>query len=267
MKKHSGKHRADGGALSSASALTKRYPVHGRAPLGGALLSSYKTGGSVTAKQLAEGKAGGVRSGSRSNMAPERLDRGFAEAKRKGTNAKALSMGKPGGRRRYAEGGHATDMDFETKGERLKKTRARNDTLGNPHYSFGGEISQTPFVTARNPTSRRAPPGKKLFKSQSFETREGPSSRSPFAEGGKVHKGMKALYHALHSHFENEPQMKKLKATKAKLYEGEPHRFAEGGPTVRNSSMKIFSIPKAQLPLDLPKRSQLTETYKKYRPQ
>jgi hypothetical protein len=49
-------------------------------------------------------------------------------------------------------------------------------------------------------------------------------SGDEFAQGGAIHKRMKSLYKALHSHFENEPQMKKLHVRKIGVYEGEPHR-------------------------------------------
>lgn len=140
-------------------------------------------GGDVSAMGITQGKPAAVRSRDFGDTPAERLSKGHYQGERSGMNSKSLSMGMPGGRKRFATGGHATDMDFEPKGERLRKSRKRNDILGSPHY----------------------------------------------AEGGKVHQGMKALYEALHSHFENEPQMKKLKATKEDVYEGEPHRYSKGG--------------------------------------
>lgn len=153
MKKHTRRHRADGG--------------------------------DVSAMEMSQGKPAAVRSRNSSDTPAERLSKGHYQGERSGMNSRALSMGMPGGRRRFSTGGHATEMDFEPKGERLRKTRERNDILGRPHY----------------------------------------------AEGGKVHQGMRALYEALHSHFENEPQMKKLGASKEDVYEGEPHRYkrASGG--------------------------------------
>lgn len=145
-------------------------------------------GGDISAMEISQGKASGVKKGNWSDTPSQRLSRGGDEAERGGKYAKSLSMGMAGARRGFATGGHATDMDFEPKGERLKKSRERNEILGSPHY----------------------------------------------AEGGKVHKGMKALYQALHSHFENEPQMKKLKVSKEDLYEGLPHRYR--GPSRKSHS-------------------------------
>ncbi len=45
-----------------------------------------------------------------------------------------------------------------------------------------------------------------------------------FKKGGSIHKSMKSLYEALHSHFANEAPMKKLHVNQEELYKGEPHR-------------------------------------------
>lgn len=221
MKKHTRRHKADGGDLHSM------HRSHG---------------GSTSAMQIACGKAAGVRSGS---SPAERLATGHCEGKRGGNGAKSIGMGHPTGRRKFATGGHATDMGFEAKGERLKKSQHRNDVLGSPHY----------------------------------------------AEGGKVHQGMRALYHALHSHFASEPQMKKLHVKESQLYEGEPHRYkrASGGPLwmqkasnpeTKGSLHRSLNVPMGnKIPMSkihqaensksplLRKRANLAETFKKYRPQ
>lgn len=110
-----------------------------------------------------------------------------------------------------------------------------------------------------------------------------------YATGGKVNQGMRALYHALHSHFENEPHMKKLGATKASVDEGEPHRYAKGGhlfmqkaqnPATKGALHRSLHVPMGKkIPMEkiekaehsksplLRKRANLAETYKKYRPQ
>ncbi len=210
MRKHTRKHRADGGDIS--------------------------------AMEISQGKSAGVRRGNLHSTPAQSLSRGQSQGERSGMNAKALSMGMPGARRGYSSGGHATDMGFEPKGERLRKTRERNDILGSPHY----------------------------------------------AEGGKVHQGMKALYHALHSHFENDPPMKKLKVSKEELYEGEPHRYrrASGGhlwiqnainPSKKGALHKSLGVPPGKkIPMSkikkaehsksplLRKRANLAETLKNF---
>lgn len=54
-----------------------------------------------------------------------------------------------------------------------------------------------------------------------------------FAQGGAIHRSMKSLYKALHSHFEKEPHLKKLGAKASDLREGEPHR--ESGSEMRRA--------------------------------
>lgn len=55
--------------------------------------------------------------------------------------------------------------------------------------------------------------------------RDGILEEPAFKRGGLVHKTMRSIYEALHGHFENEPQMRKLRVTKADVSEGEPHHF------------------------------------------
>lgn len=117
------------------------------------------------------------------NVSARQITQGKPSDVRTGSNAKSITMGMPNARRGYASGGHATDMGFEAKGERQRKSIRRNDILGMPYY----------------------------------------------AKGGTIHQGMRAIYEALHSHFENEPQMKKLGATKEQVYDGEPHRYCASG--------------------------------------
>lgn len=212
MKKHNRRHRADGG--------------------------------DVSAMEISQGKSAGVRRGNWNDTPAQRLAKGQDQGMRSGMNAKALSMGMPGGRRKFSSGGHASDgdMDFEPKGERLRKTRKRNDVLGMPHYAHGGE----------------------------------------------VHRGMKALYNALHSHFENEPQMKKLHVSKEEVYEGEPHRQrrASGGhlwiqgainPSKKGALHRSLGVPAGKkIPMNkiekaehsksplLRKRANLAETLRKF---
>jgi hypothetical protein len=201
MRKHTRKCKADGGNIS------KFYDG----------MSHHDSEMSIS-----DGKAAGVRRGNVRSTPASRISRGISEEVRHGMNASAIGKGYPAGRRMYAMGGHATDMDFEPKGERLKKSRKRNDILGMPHY----------------------------------------------ADGGQIHKGMKALYHALHSHFENEPQMKKLRVTKQDIYESEPHRYsrASGGPLRKKIPLpKIHKAEHSKSPL-LRKRARLAETLKKFHP-
>lgn len=233
MKKHARKHKFDGGNLTRAAIA----PSLSKAPM-------FSHGGNISAKEIATGKAAGVRKGSASSTPAQRLATGHCEGRRTGQNAKSIGMGHPAGRRAFATGGHATDMGFESKGERLKKSRERNDILGAPHY----------------------------------------------AEGGKVYEGMKALYHALHSHFENEPHMKKLGATQENVYEGEPHREkrASGGhiwikdainPAHKGALHKELHVPKGKkIPMSkikkaehsksplLRKRAVLAATLRKFHP-
>jgi hypothetical protein len=105
-------------------------------------------------------------------------------------------------------------------------------------FATGGEISSGKADAVR-PGNRRSMPSEALSLGRSEATRSGPSSRSlslgrstgghgsfqeKFATGGDVHKSMKAIYEALHSHFANEPQMKRLGANRSNTQEGEPHR-------------------------------------------
>jgi len=185
----------------------------------------------------------GVRARNLRSTPAYQLNEGMDEGQRRGPGARALAMGMPGGRRRFATGGHASEMD-EPKGERLRKTRQRNDVLGSPHY----------------------------------------------AKGGKVHQTMKALYHALHSHFENEPQMKKLGATSGDVYQGEPHRYSrsKGGklwiqgainPAHKGALHESLHVPKGKkIPMAkiqkaehskspiLRKRAHLAATLRKFHP-
>lgn len=202
----------------------------------------YRSGGNDSAMEIARGQSAGVRKGSLSMTPASRITRGYSEALRPGMNSKAISSGMAAGRVGYNTGGHATDMGFEAKGERLRKSRKRNDILGSPHY----------------------------------------------ADGGQIQKGMRALYEALHSHFENEPQMKKLRVTKEDLYEGVPHRYkrASGGrlwiqgainPSKKGALHKSLGVPKGKkIPMDkiqkaehsksplLRKRAQLADTLRKF---
>jgi hypothetical protein len=176
----------------------------------------YRSGGNDSAMEIADGKSAGVRKGNVGMTPASRITRGYSEAVRPGMNSKELGMGMPAGRVRYNTGGHAIDMNFEPKGERLRKSRKRNDILGMPHY----------------------------------------------ADGGQIQKGMRALYNALHSHFENQPQMKKLRVTKEDVYEGIPHRYkrASGGrlwiqdainPSKKGALHKSLGVPKGKkIPID-----------------
>lgn len=243
MRKTTRKGKADGGPMIGLHGMHRTLGEKAMAP------GLYKKGGGVSAKAIAEGKPAGTRKGSKGSSPASRLATGYCEGKRSGSNvSKELSMGKPSGklrsgRIRFAEGGHATDESQE----RFKKAKQRNDILGRPHY----------------------------------------------ATGGKVYQGMKALYHALHSHFENEPQMKKLGATKADVDEGEPHRYASGGhlgdgkwmqnatnPSTKGALHRSLHVPMGKkIPMDkiekaehsksplLRKRANLSQTFKKYRPQ
>lgn len=76
-----------------------------------------------------------------------------------------------------------------------------------------------------------------------------------YKKGGKVL--MKTLYKELHGPFEKEPYMKKLGATKASVYDGEPHRYkkAAGGhlwiqgainPSKKGSLHKSLGVPQGQ---------------------
>lgn len=178
-------------------------------------------GGDISAMEISQGKSAGQRSG---------------------MNSRALSMGMPGARRGFSNGGHATDMGFEPKGERLRKTRQRNEILGSPHYS----------------------------------------------EGGTIHKSMKAVYHALHSHFANDPPMKKLGAKKDQIDDALPHRYnrASGGrlwiqeainPSKKGSLHKALGVPVGKkIPMSkikkaehsksplLRKRAHLADTLRKF---
>lgn len=193
-------------------------------------------------KGISVGIPTAVRGRKLSSTPAYRLSEGDDEGQRRGS-ARSLAMGMPRGRR-FATGGHATDMGFEPKGERLKKSRERNDILGSPHY----------------------------------------------AKGGKVHQTMKELYHALHSHFQNEPQMKKLGATRGDVYQGEPHRAkrARGGklwiqnsinPAHKGALHESLHVPKGKkIPMAkikkaehskspiLRKRAHWAETVKKFHP-
>ena len=201
----------------------------------------YRSGGKDCAIDIADGKSAGVRKGNVSMTPASRITRGYSEAMRPGMNSKAIGSGMPAGRVKYSTGGHATDMGFEAKGERLRKSRRRNDILGSPHY----------------------------------------------ADGGQIQKGMRALYEALHSHFENEPQMKKLRVTKEDIYEGVPHRYkrASGGrlwiqgainPSKKGALHKSLGVPKGKkIPIEkihkaehsksplLRKRAYLADTLRK----
>ncbi len=210
-----------------------------------------KKGGGVSAKQIACGKPAGVRKGT---SADRNLDKGHAEGKKSGNLAKNIGMGKPTGQRlgvsakrvRFAEGGYARNPDY------------------NPAIGISNGIYQRkqymPYLDSNN---QRAAMGFSKGGHASDESQERFQKArrrndilgSPhYAEGGKVHQGMKALYHALHSHFENEPHMKKLGATKSNVYDGEPHRYAKGGHLVDRRLMQ-------------PSKTTYTKTFKKYRPQ
>jgi|GEM_PF-593874 len=223
MRKHTRKCKANGGNINNFSSG----------------LSSHDS-----AMEISHGKASAVRRGNVTSTPASRISRGMSEEVRHGMNAGAIAKGYPAGRRAYATGGHAVDMDFEPKGERLTKSRKRNDVLGMPHY----------------------------------------------ADGGKVYQGMKDLYHALHSHFENEPQIKKLGVKKDEMYEGMPHRYkrASGGklwiqgainPSNKGALHKSLGVPKGKkIPVPkihkaensksplLRKRAHLAETLRKFHP-
>lgn len=140
-------------------------------------------------------------------------------AKGGGVSAKSIAQGKPAGIRKGSSPAKALDKGFADakKGGNLAKSigmgKPTGQRMGMSHkrvrFAEGGHASddsQERFKKAKERNDILGSPH--------------------YAEGGKVHQGMKALYHALHSHFENEPQMKKLGATKSNVYEGEPHRAA-----------------------------------------
>jgi hypothetical protein len=151
------------------------------------LIDMRKCTRAATGKQIGKGLPDAKLSGVFKSMASQALSLGKPEGTHKLSIGKALALGKSSGssgsfrkkagRLAFSEGGHATDLGFEKKGERLEKVRKRAATLEQPGY----------------------------------------------AKGGKVYKDMRALYEALHSHFENEPQMKRLRTKKADVYQGEPH--------------------------------------------
>lgn len=138
--------------------------------------------GNVSAMKLSKGKPDAVLRGNRRKMPSEALSVGKAEARRRGSIGDSLAVGRSTGghgkfHEKFAQGGHAVDMGFEKKGERLKLARKRDGILEEP----------------------------------------------AFKKGGHIHNSMKAIYEALHGHFENEPYMKKLKVTSKDVYQGEPH--------------------------------------------
>lgn len=183
-------------------------------------------GGNISEKELSRGNANGVISGKRRTMSSESLSVGKAQAQRSGRSSKSLSLGMPTGRT-MATGGRA----IHSGDERLAEARKRNEILGGAKkngYGMGGFLQRLNNIRPQGVPSPLMP--KIVYERggavKKNEISGGTSSHSEdeFAQGGAIHKRMKSLYKALHSHFDNEPPMKKLHARRGEVYEGEPHR-------------------------------------------
>ena len=156
-----------------------------------------------SAMGLSQGRPNGVISGNRRRMPSQELSLGGSQAMRGGLNSRDMALGRTMGRMRGAS---------------LARELANGAALGVRRLSRGG--SATTFGSRDNQ--------ERLMKARKRNEILGEPA---FAKGGIVHKRMKALYEALHGHFENEPYMKKLGVKYKDVCEGEPHRArrASGG--------------------------------------
>ena len=142
----------------------------------------------------------------------------------------------------------------------MRKTMTRKHTSPMRHcHSLGGNISAAQMEKGkpadamsgnkRNAVSEKLARGTPEFSTSKRDVesisagRPFGKPRGSFARGGHIDNSMREIYHALHSHFENEPQMKRLGATKANTEGTEVHR--ETGSEMRKASGGRMWIQKA----------------------
>lgn len=137
--------------------------------------------------------------GSPHTVSGKDIGRGSPAGVRSGSRSKMPPQALARGR---AEGTHRTSIGKELAKGRASGCRSR--------FAEGGHAIDPGFERK----------GERLEK---VRKRAGILEQPGYAKGGKIYKDMRAVYEALHSHFENEPQMKRLRTTKADVYQGEPH--------------------------------------------
>lgn len=142
---------------------------------------------------ISRGRPSAVDRGSLHKMPGASLSIGKSQAMRSGPSSRDIALGR--------------DM-AKRKGRALGHDLSSGATLGARKFAMGGHLGF------------EAPMERLHLSRQRDEKLETPH----YAKGGHVQKTMRAMYEALHSHFENTPPMKKLGATQKDVYDGEPHR-------------------------------------------
>lgn len=151
---------------------------------------------------IGRGRPSAVDHGSPHKMPGASLSLGKSQAVRSGPTSRDIALGR--------------DM-AKRKGRSLGHDLSAGATLGVRKFAQGGHLGV------------EAPMERLHLSRKRDEKLETPH----YAKGGHVEKSMRAMYEALHSHFENMPPMKKLGAKQKDVFDGEPHRAARrksGGP-------------------------------------
>ncbi len=142
---------------------------------------------------ISRGRPSAVDHGSLNKMPGASLSLGKSQAVRSGPTSRDIALGRDMAKRKGRSPGH--DL---SKGASLAVRK----------FAQGGHLGF------------EAPMERLHLSRERDEKLETPH----YAKGGHVHKTMRAMYEALHSHFENMPPMKKLGAKQKDVYDGEPHR-------------------------------------------
>lgn len=161
---------------------------------------------SSSAIGLGKGRSNAVHHGNVHSMPSGSLSLGRSQAVRSGPTSRDMALGRDMAKRKGRSPGHDLSVGA---------------TVGVRKFAQGGHLGfEAPME--RLHLSRK--------RDEKLETPH-------YAQGGHVHKSMRAIYEALHSHFENMPPLKKLGAKQKDVYDGEPHRAQrrKKGGTVQNT--------------------------------
>jgi hypothetical protein len=146
-----------------------------------------------------EMKAHGVLKGKSSKTPAKAVSVGYSDAVRPGLNSDSMALGRSMGVRKGRKTSKGISMG--------RSSAVRLSTGGHLGFEEPGDRKRYDMSSERD---------RKL---------EVPH----YKRGGAIPKSMRAVFEALHSHFEKEPQMRKLGVKAKDVYESEPHHYRKKG--------------------------------------
>lgn len=155
------------------------------------------------------GKPNAARPGSLRKTPGAALSVGASEATRSGPNSDNMAMGRTMAKRTGTSPGIAVSKGA-TLASRNGSSPARALSTGAPRLAEGGSLGFE----------------KPMERLKLSRERNNKLAVPHYSHGGSLNKGMRQLYEALHSHFEDMPQMKRLGAKKRDISDSLPANFS-----------------------------------------